>query len=91
MIDHRSKRYSRPFGRLVMHVALLAGAVPALAWLASFSWNLFAPEMFGLRELGMREALGMVLLGGIASAVLGLRRRHSRHFTELEDDVTQAR
>ncbi len=55
-------------------------AVVALAVLVHVSWNMFAPDMFGLEAIRMKQALGLVIFLGVASFVLGGgRHRKSRN------------
>lgn len=85
MLDRRPTRHFRRLGRLLAHALLIAGSVFALAALTSLSWNLFAPDVLGLGEIGMRQSLGLVLLGGITASALRIRRRRHRSFTEIDD------
>ncbi|MCZ6860328.1 MAG: hypothetical protein O7I42_08640 [Alphaproteobacteria bacterium] len=47
------------------------------------SWNMFAPEMFGLEAIRMKQALGLVVFTGVLAAVLagifrfGARWKHN--------------
>jgi len=72
-------------GRALRHF-LLAAAGALLAFLAATallatSWNLFAPNLFGLEPLGMRGATGLLLFTLLMSGALrapGWRRRSGR-------------
>jgi hypothetical protein len=72
-------------GRGLRHYLLAAAAglfafLVATALLAT-SWNLFAPQLFGLEPLGMRGATGLLLFALLMSGALrapGWRRRSGR-------------
>ena len=67
------------------HYALTAlgwiAIVFALGVLAHVSWNMFAPDLFGLPEIRMKQALGLVVFAGLVGFLLthGLRPRRHRH------------
>ena len=62
----------KPAGRFRPHAiaaAKVLAAAVGLAVLTHVSWNMFAPDLFGLPELRMKQALGLVGFG-YAMAVL---------------------
>lgn len=72
-----------PGERRIAHYALtaakIAGIVMTLAIVTHISWNMFAPDLFGLPDLRMKQALGLVVFAGLAGFLLkgGIRpRRH---------------
>lgn len=79
-----------PRPRLWHYTITIIGAGAAILTLTVItvvSWNLFAPELFGLATIDGREALGMILLLAVAAALLrGPQRRHRRHSSELSAD-----
>lgn len=53
-------------GRIRPHAMALGrtlAAAAGLAVLTQITWNIFAPDLFGLPELRMKQALGMVGFG----------------------------
>ena len=62
---------------------MLSGAVVAVAavlavgFFVHFSWNMFAPDVFGLPRLEFRNALGMTILAAALSFIVRPRRRHA--------------
>ena len=50
--------------------ARLLAAVLGLAVLTHVSWNMFAPDLFGLPELRMKQALGLVGFGGAVAVLM---------------------
>ncbi|MEL0107741.1 MAG: hypothetical protein VW802_12435 [Rhodospirillaceae bacterium] len=56
--------------------AKVAGAVFLLALLVHMSWNMFAPDLFGLAKIKMKQALGIVIFAGLLSFIFahGLRK-----------------
>jgi len=53
--------------------------------LVHWSWNSFAPEVFGLSELDFQGALGMVIFLSVIALIFryrGWRRLKHRHMTE---------
>jgi len=47
--------------------------------LVLYSWNLFAPEMFGADPIRLRNALGLVVFGGVLAALLRIATGSHRH------------
>ena len=61
----------------------LTGAMLAVPIAVLWSWNLVIPEIFGASPLEFRNALGLVLLGLIASIPF-YARRGKRRGTNLQ-------
>ena len=40
------------------------------------SWNMFAPDMFGLEPIRMKQALGLVVFAGVFTSLLRFGARH---------------
>jgi hypothetical protein len=69
----------RPFRNIVSVTFKALLGFSLLAILTHISWNMFAPELFGLPETRMKGAMGLVLFAGTLSWVLGRgfgRRRY---------------
>ncbi len=68
--------------RTAIAAAKIAGVIFGLAALVHVSWNMFAPDMFELEAIRMKQALGLVVFTGVLSAVLagifrfGASRKH---------------
>ena len=69
--------------RTVRHYAIAAGkgiaVVIVLSLLTHLSWNLFAPDLFGLPSLHMKQALGLVVFAGVLTFMLRHGVRGDRH------------
>lgn len=55
-------------GRIRHYAAVTAkvlGALLLLALLVHVSWNMFAPDMFGLGAIRMKQAIGIVVFAGV--------------------------
>ena len=74
MTHHQGKTTGR-FRPHAIATAKLLAAVLGLAVLTHVSWNMFAPDLFGLPELRMKQALGLVGFGGAAAVLM----RHALH------------
>ncbi|MFQ5567525.1 MAG: hypothetical protein ACE5EU_14315 [Paracoccaceae bacterium] len=59
--------------------AKLLAAVFGLAVLTHVSWNMFAPELFGLPELRIKQALGLVGLGSVVAILMRHALRRGAH------------
>ena len=72
---------ARPFAATAKSIGKAAGkivlAVILLALLTHMSWNMFAPDMFGLEPIRMKQALGLVVFGGVFASLLRFGRRHA--------------
>jgi hypothetical protein len=55
----------------------LVAAAAGLAVLTHVSWNMFAPDLFGLPELRIKQALGLVGFGFVLATLL--RQARPRH------------
>ena len=71
----------RPFRRHVIAAAKLLGASVLLAALVHVSWNMFAPDMFGLDAIRFKQALGLVVFAGVFAFLfrIGGRIGHRAH------------
>ena len=74
------KMQACPYRKFGIGTAKALGALIALALITHVSWNMAAPDLFGLPEMRMKQALGLVGIGLVVSALarqaLG-RRGHS--------------
>ena len=70
---------NRPFRRALISAAKLAAFFAAFALLTHISWNLFAPDLFGLPQIQMKQALGLVTFAGILNALLRSPIGRQRH------------
>ncbi len=57
--------------RTAIAAAKIAGVIFGLAALVHVSWNMFAPDMFGLVAIRMKQALGLVVFTSVIAFVLG--------------------
>ncbi len=64
----------QPIKHYVVPTAKALAAVFALAVLVHVSWNMFAPDMFGLEAIRMKQALGLVMFLGVVAFVTGFGR-----------------
>jgi len=55
--------------RAIMAASGLAAAA-GLAALTHLSWNMFAPDLFGMPELRMKQAIGLVGFGYVIAVLL---------------------
>jgi hypothetical protein len=60
----------RPFRSYALATIKVISVVVVLAVLTHLSWNLFAPDLFGLPEVRMKQALGLCIFGGILTFML---------------------
>ena len=62
MTNHRTPAVSpyRHYGVAIGKVLLTAAGLAALTHI---SWNMFAPDVFGLPEMRLKQALGLVSFG----------------------------
>lgn len=63
----------RSHGRPTITAVKVVLVFVALVLLTHVSWNLFAPDLFGLPEIRMKQALGLVTF----AAIINLLLRHS--------------
>jgi hypothetical protein len=65
---------ARPFAGTAKSIGKAAGkivlAVIVLGLLTHMSWNMFAPDMFGLEPIRMKQALGLVVFAGVFASLL---------------------
>lgn len=78
---NHSTDHNRQFRDLAVKAIKALAAVAVTALFANMSWNMFAPELFGLPEMRAKHALGLVVFAGIAGVLLTRPRQHagSRH------------
>ena len=71
---------ARPFAANAKSIGKAAGkivlAVLLLGFLTHMSWNMFAPDMFGLEPIRIKQALGLVVFFGVFASLLKFGRRH---------------
>jgi hypothetical protein len=67
----------RPIRRNALAAGKLLAAAAGLALLTHVSWNMFAPDLFGLPELRIKQALGLVGFGFVLATLL--RQARPRH------------
>lgn len=79
MTIKHEKAGGRPFRRYTMATLKVIAVVVALSLLTHFSWNLFAPDLFELPPLRMKQALGLVLFGGVLTFMLRHGIKGGRH------------
>jgi hypothetical protein len=83
MIASHSRHHedpARPFAVTAKSIGKAAGkimlAVILLGFLTHMSWNMFAPDMFGLEPIRMKQALGLVVFAGVFASLLRFGGRH---------------
>ena len=59
--------------------AKILGGVMLLAMLVHVSWNMFAPDMFGLEAIRMKQALGLVVFVGVFAVLFRVGNRKPPH------------
>ncbi len=73
---------ARPFAVTAKSIGKAAGkivlAVILLALLTHMSWNMFAPDMFGLEPIRMKQALGLVVFAGVFASLFRFGVRHAQ-------------
>jgi len=74
---HQQGQKSCQFRPTAIAAAGILAATAGLAILAQVSWNMFAPDLFGLPEMRLKQSLGLVGFGYVAAMLLrhALRRR----------------
>jgi hypothetical protein len=72
----------RPFAGTAKAIGKAAGkivlAVIVLGFLTHMSWNMFAPDMFGLEPIRMKQALGLVVFAGVFASLLRFGAQHAQ-------------
>jgi len=63
-IEAAESRHARLRGPAVAAAKAL-GLVVALAFLVLVSWNMFAPDVFGLEPIRLKQAVGIVVFFGV--------------------------
>ena len=66
---HNADSQNKPFRHYFVATGKALAVIFLLAVFVHFSWNMFAPDMFGLEVIRMKQALGLVVFAG-AFAVL---------------------
>ena len=73
---------ARPFAATAKSIGKAAGkivlAVILLGFLTHMSWNMFAPDMFGLEPIRMKQALGLVVFAGVFASLFRFGARHAQ-------------
>lgn len=69
----------RPYKRRMHGLVRAVAGAAGLVLLTHLSWNLFAPGLFGLPELQLQQALGLVGLGSVAAVLLRHAARGGMH------------
>lgn len=69
----------RPFRAYLRTAAKLVLAVIGLAVLTHLSWNLFAPDLFDLPQIRMKQALGLTAFLAMLSLFLRFALDGRRH------------
>ncbi len=65
-VDTADTRHTRFRGHAVATATAKAlGLVVLLAFLVLVSWNMFAPDMFGMETIRMKQALGIVVFSAV--------------------------
>lgn len=70
---------ARRFRAFLMAAGKVTALVAALALATHVSWNMFAPDLFGLPQIRMKQALGLVTFAAVVSVLLrfpAARRGH---------------
>ncbi len=70
MITQQHMPEERRLRRHAIAAAKMFGVVIVLAILTHMSWNMFAPDLFGLPELRAKQALGLVVFAGLIGFLL---------------------
>ena len=76
---HRIDETTGRFRPHAIATAKLLAAVFGLAVLTHVSWNMFAPDLFGLPELRMKQALGLVGFGSVVALLMRHALRRNAH------------
>ncbi len=80
--SRRGQDPTRPFAATTKSIGKAAGkillAVILLGFLTHMSWNMFAPDMFGLEPIRMKQALGLVVFAGVFASLLRFGARHAQ-------------
>lgn len=77
MTYHVSESPERPVRHYTIATIKVFAFILALSAITAVSWNLFVPDLFGLHAIRGKEALGMILLFGVAATLL---RRPNRNY-----------
>ncbi len=67
--NHDVDTKRRTFRRYAITTAKFLGAVLLLAVFVHVSWNMFAPDMFGLEAIRMKQAIGLIVFAGTFAAL----------------------
>ncbi|MFQ5955321.1 MAG: hypothetical protein ACE5JZ_09690 [Kiloniellales bacterium] len=70
--DPNTQVTHRLLRRYAIAAAKIVGVILLLATLVLVSWNMFAPDMFGLEAIRMKHALGLVVFAGTFALVFRL-------------------
>ena len=72
---HHQDQKSHQFRPTAIAAAGILAAAAGLAILTQVSWNMFAPDLFGLPEMRLKQSLGLVGFSYVAAVLL----RHALH------------
>jgi hypothetical protein len=67
------------FRHYALQGAKIIGIMVGLAFLVLASWNMFAPDMFGLEAIRMKQALGLVIFASVFAGLLRFGHRSESH------------
>lgn len=59
----------KPFLKYLVTTGKTMALVLLLAAFVHVSWNMFAPDVFGLDAIRMKQALGLVLFAGVFAVI----------------------
>lgn len=79
MTMHHREAGDRPIRYYAITAGKVIAVVVVLALLTLMSWNLFAPDLFGLPSLRMKQALGLVVFAGVVTFMFRHGLRGDRH------------
>lgn len=79
MNRHQRMLHERPFRHYTILALRTVLLVVGLSILTSGAWNLFAPEILGVEPMGVKNALGLVVLGLILASIIRIALGESRN------------
>lgn len=77
--NNNSDTRNGSFRHYAITTAKILGTVLLMAFFVHFSWNMFAPDMFGVEAIRMKQALGLVLFASVFVALC----RFGNHKTRI--------
>ena len=78
-MTHRIDKIASRFRPHAAATAKVLAAAAGLAILTHISWNMFAPDLFGMPELRMKQALGLVGFCYAAAVLMRYAMRRCGH------------